>query len=292
MTDDLSPASVQEVPSTAGQWLRQARTRQGLHLAMLSVALKVPVRTLELLEADRFEELPGPTFVRGLASSVCRHLRLDPAEVLALLPQREQRMVAPPASLAAAPIRSPVRRWFPERSQSVYMALALGMVLVIAGLLWWPASSSPSVTEPAVSFMPPPEALASQASSPEAMAVPASPGPSAVAVEAAPAVPPASVGREPAVLALPAPAAVSSSPSAPLLRLTASGESWVEVRSAQDQVVFSQVLQAGQEHEIRHPGPLKVVLGRAAVMQVQVKGQNFELAPHTKVTVARFEVGP
>lgn len=300
MTDDLTPAPIHEVPSTAGQWLRQARTRQGLHLAMLSVALKVPVRTLELLETDRHEELPGPTFVRALASSVCRHLRLDPAEVLALLPQREQHMAAPPASLeAAVPAHRTSRRWRLDRTQLVYIALAFGMVLVIAGLLWWPSpSTAPSPPEPAVSFMPPPEAVTSPASSPEAMPEPSTAGPATSTAEVLPAVAPAPAGRVAAVMAvpvsgstsLPGPSSAPSSP--PALRLAASGESWVEVRSDDEQVLFSQVLQAGQVHEIRHPGPLRVVLGRAAVMQVQVKGQNFDLAPHTKVTVARFEVRP
>jgi len=317
MTEATSPTPNASAPQTAGQWLREARTRQGMHLAMLSVALKVPVRTLEMLEADRHDELPGPTFVRALASSMCRHLRLDPAEVLALLPQREARMAPLPASLeAAVPAQRARRRWTVDRSHAGYAVLGLGMLAVIAGLLWWPSMAQrTSLPEKPVSFMPPAEPGVAASTPSESgttivipVAVPEVPAPAqpqAASVAPAPAVPKASEpgpavatpavipAMTPVITPAAAPASTASaSAGAPALRLSASGESWVEVRTRDDQVVFSQVVQAGQVHEIRQAGPLKVVLGRAAVMQVQVRGQPFDLAPHTKITVARFEVNP
>ena len=39
--------------TTAGAMLRQARQAQGMHIAMLAAATKVPQRKLEALEADR-----------------------------------------------------------------------------------------------------------------------------------------------------------------------------------------------------------------------------------------------
>ena len=45
---------------------------QGLHIAALAAAIKVAPRKLELLEADRFDELPDATFTRALAQTVCR----------------------------------------------------------------------------------------------------------------------------------------------------------------------------------------------------------------------------
>ncbi|MCU0956311.1 MAG: helix-turn-helix domain-containing protein [Hydrogenophaga sp.] len=67
--------------------LQQAREQAGLHIAALAAALKVPVRKLEALEAGRYDELPDLTFARALASSACRQLRMDPAPVLAQIPQ-------------------------------------------------------------------------------------------------------------------------------------------------------------------------------------------------------------
>ncbi|HEX4236212.1 MAG TPA: helix-turn-helix domain-containing protein [Caldimonas sp.] len=71
---------------SAGQLLREARERQGLHIAALAASIKVTPKKLELLEADRFDALPDATFTRALAQTVCRALKIDPAAVLRLLP--------------------------------------------------------------------------------------------------------------------------------------------------------------------------------------------------------------
>lgn len=72
---------------SAGELLRQAREDGGLHIAALAVALKVSVKKLEALEADRLDLLPDAVFVRAMASSVCRALKIDPAPVLDQLPK-------------------------------------------------------------------------------------------------------------------------------------------------------------------------------------------------------------
>ncbi len=77
--------------ASAGTLLRQAREAAGLHVSSLAASLKVPVRKLEALEEDRYEELPDAVFVRALASSVCRTLKVDPAPVLQRLRRRRSR---------------------------------------------------------------------------------------------------------------------------------------------------------------------------------------------------------
>ena len=78
-------ADAQATPS-AGRLLREARERQGLHIAVLAASIKVAPKKLELLEADRFDALPDATFTRALAQTVCRALKIDPGAVLLLLP--------------------------------------------------------------------------------------------------------------------------------------------------------------------------------------------------------------
>ena len=88
MSDSLGGASdPAAAPSTAGALLRQARQARGLHIAALAASIKVTPHKLELLETDRFDELPGATFTRALAQTVCRSLKIDAAPVMALLPQ-------------------------------------------------------------------------------------------------------------------------------------------------------------------------------------------------------------
>ena len=78
--------------ASAGRLLREARERQGLHIAALAAAIKVTPKKLELLEADRFDALPDATFTRALAQTVCRALKIDSTPVLALLPPLGHRL--------------------------------------------------------------------------------------------------------------------------------------------------------------------------------------------------------
>ncbi len=80
----LEPGAVSD---SAGALLREAREVRGMPIEELAATLKVAPRKIEMLEADRFDEFPDPVFVRALAQSVCRCLKVDAAPVLALLPQ-------------------------------------------------------------------------------------------------------------------------------------------------------------------------------------------------------------
>ncbi|MCW0038059.1 helix-turn-helix domain-containing protein, partial [Acinetobacter baumannii] len=74
--------------------LRQAREAAGLSLAGLAAALKVPAPKLEALEADDYAAFQDHVFMRALAQSVCRTLRVDSASVLALLPRTQLKSLA------------------------------------------------------------------------------------------------------------------------------------------------------------------------------------------------------
>ena len=92
---------------SAGTLLRQAREAAGLHVAALAVSLKVPVRKLEALEADRYDDLPDAVFARALASSICRNLKIDPQPVLARLPQTASPRLVQDHEGINAPFRAP-----------------------------------------------------------------------------------------------------------------------------------------------------------------------------------------
>ena len=92
---------------TAGALLRQAREEAGLHVATLAATLKVPVRKLEALEEDRYDELGDAVFVRALASSICRTLKADPQPVLQRLPNTASPRLVHEGEGINAPFRSP-----------------------------------------------------------------------------------------------------------------------------------------------------------------------------------------
>ena len=95
MSDVTTPAAGAQPTGSAGRLLQAGRERRGLELDALAQLLKVPVRKLQALEADRFEELPGAAFTRSLAQSYARQVGVDVQEVLALLPQA----IVPPQRL-------------------------------------------------------------------------------------------------------------------------------------------------------------------------------------------------
>ena len=90
VADPASPTEAGNGELSAGALLRKARQAQGMHIAALAAAIKVTPQKLEALEADRHEELPDATFVRALAQTVCRTLKIDPEPVLAKLPRPAQ----------------------------------------------------------------------------------------------------------------------------------------------------------------------------------------------------------
>jgi cytoskeleton protein RodZ len=96
------------VTTTAGALLREAREASGIHIAALAVALKVPVGKLEALEADNHAALPDTVFVRALASSVCRTLKVDSGPILSLLPQSQSPRLAADSAGLNAPVKASV----------------------------------------------------------------------------------------------------------------------------------------------------------------------------------------
>ena len=294
--------TAQPQAATAGQLLRQARQKTGMHLAVLSVTLKVPVRQLEALEADELDPGKGPVFYRGLASSVCRHLQTDAAPILALLPQSTaqlkplRRTVEPFESEGSLGISSVP--WGRMASSKVFWGAAF-MVLLTGAFLWLPAPSqwawmddirslmadeeiSQEVIEPIV--VTPALVLGTPTPLTDAPTTAAAAAPSVAAASA-----PAPVQPTPAAQPT---SSVVAAPfgSGPEWVFSATADSWLEVRNAQKAVVWSGVVKAGESARIQSPLPVSVVVGRAQVVTATLRGQPFDLKPHTQVAVARFEV--
>ncbi len=268
---------------TAGALLRQARESTGLHIAALAVAMKVPVKKLEALEADRLDTLHDAVFVRVLAASMCRTLKIDPLPVLGLLPktvalqfERDDRGINMPYSSGLL-AGNGLRGLFAKPAVLLVAALVIGALAVI----WVPQSG---VTERAAELLAQPKVMipANPASAAAAIAAPeaATPMASAAALAIAPA-----ASASVAVVAQAAPAS-----GAEAVVLKASGSAWVRVSDSRGVVQFEKTLSAGESATAGGAMPLSVVLGNAAATAVMVHGQAFDLVAVTKDNVARFEV--
>jgi len=309
---DESPAPA----DSAGTLLRQAREAAGLHIAALAVALKVPVKKLEALESDRLDLLPDAVFVRALASSVCRTLKLDAGPVLALLPQTGKPRLDYQKTSINTPFRSPSDGPGPSVWAQVSRPAVLAGLLLLLGALVMIFLPAVQQQEMAAQPLANPSAVTPQAVSASVLASPAQVQESqSPALSESPVVAAAAAGVMPAAPAMapglaagsvlsvtaaspadaPAPAtaqatAPSAAASTGTIVFTAKGESWVEVTDAKGVVVLRRTLAAGEVAGASGMLPLAAVVGRADATQVQVRGRPFDLGAVAKDNVARFEV--
>ena len=76
----------------------------------------------------------------------------------------------------------------------------------------------------------------------------------------------------------------------PTVTFSAKNESWIKVTDVNGLVVLSRTLHAGESATASGALPLMVAVGRADAIQVQVRGQAFDLNAVAKNNTARFEV--
>jgi cytoskeleton protein RodZ len=206
--------------ASAGTLLREAREAAGLHVATLAATLKVPVRKLEALEEDQYEQLGDAVFIRALASSICRTLKIDPQPVLQKLPQTASPRLVQEGEGINAPFRAPGDGPSPGVLDQVSRPVMLTVMVLLLGalvLIFLPmaqrggdiAGLTNNRSEP---VMPPPGAAANVATTPVPVeAAPASTAAAPAESASAPAVAAAAPGVAPAATGAAAPAVASAS---------------------------------------------------------------------------------
>jgi cytoskeleton protein RodZ len=278
----------------AGRLLRDAREAQGISIDMLATSMKVSVRKLELLEAERLDELPDATFARALAQAVCRTLKIDAAPVLALLPPPSGQRIEMVSEGLNEPFRDHPSRLDPLAwAAMLKVAWAPLLVLGVAALVFFLPSSFFENTKTLVgeiagslrgagkvsdqnvvveAIKPPPEAgLATEGfQAPGAAPLSQAPAPSAAATTAS------------AAAAQPLPAAGAS-----LLELHATAESWIEVKDGRDRVLLSRSLRPDETVTLDGAMPIRIKIGNAAVTSLRYRGELVDLSPMTNENIAR-----
>jgi cytoskeletal protein RodZ len=87
-----------------GDYLKTERETRRLSLEEVSSTTRIPRKTLESLEHDRFEDLPSGVFVRGFIKAYASAVRIDADEVLERFDQQRPKTL-PPAPLATVDSR-------------------------------------------------------------------------------------------------------------------------------------------------------------------------------------------
>ena len=272
---------------TAGRLLREARERQGLHIAALAASIKVTQKKLELLEADRFDALPDATFARALALTVCRALKIDSDAVLRLLPpaggyrleQLGEGLNAPfrerPGVLVQRDGAGFVFGWVCWLTTLILVAAAV-VYFLSSGWLdrigWRGAAVAPSA---------PSSAAASRVAA----------GPASASMPREGATPSVAAASAPGGTDEPGPAPASDSTAGPdgAIQVRTSAPSWIEVTDARGRSLLSRLVQPGEALGLDGEAPFRVRIGNAAGTQLSFRGQPVELAA-SRDTVASVEL--
>jgi cytoskeleton protein RodZ len=278
-----------------GAELKGAREALGLTVSEVAHQLKLAPRQVEALEAGRFDELPGGTFVRGMLRNYARLVKLAPEP---LLERIAGRLEAPDASRLAARYRQPVP--FSDntrRSTFVYLGLSLAVLALGGGVAyqWYHEHNAPAelaaVNRPAVK-----PALAPAAPRAEPKVAPASVEAQQVALVPMASSEPEKPQVQKVIAAPVAQAALALAPQAKArpagslnrLVIRCEEEAWIEVKDANDRMLVSSLNPKGSERVVRARGPLTLVIGNAQHVQVIHNDKPVDLAPHTKLAIARF----
>ena len=228
-----------------GARLRSARESKGLSVLQAAERLHVDTRVLEALEAENFEALGADVYVRGHLRRYAEAVGESPAELQELYAARGR---------AARPDLTRIPRGAPTRDSPQLMQPALFLVVgcAIAGLVWWVLNlqgqkAQPIAPEPALERVQPAPAEAP------------APGPGAAA----------GPGTTPAHAELaPEPAGTATH-----LALTFAAASWVDVSDAAGRRLLQGLVEAGSERTLAGPAPLRVILGNAPGVTLQVNGR-------------------
>lgn len=259
----------------AGDLLRTAREAQGLHIAAMAVTLKVPVKKLEALEAGRFSELPDMVFARSLALSVCRTLKINPDEILAALPGLPVPSIRLASNVNHPEFRgesAPVHASMGSQLKRPLGVTVIAVSMIVLAVLVWRGQP----LTPVDNLETEPEQAVVQTPVTQSAAV--------------------SLSQEPALPAVaePAPLAEADRPDAvqqpAVLEIRARGVSWVDVTDASGVTQLRRLTSEGEILRIAGQLPLSVVVGRADLVDITVRGQALDLLPLARDNVARFEV--
>ncbi len=265
MTD---PNSIDKVQMQGcGSLLRLEREKAGLAVSDVASRLKVPARIVEAIEAEQWDQLGAPVFVRGQLRSYARLLGVD---ITQQLRQAHLDTVAP-ATLVS---RSHTSRWqhFAENASRRAVYVVITAVLVVP--VWMAAQSHwGRAPAPQVSL--------------DVSPVPAQPTVLEDATLASTRQP-----KRPYVASIAPITRTESAEKEPesVLALRIDEDSWMQVVAPAGNIIEEGLLKAGEERRYAAGEVGRVVLGNAAGVVVQHAGSTVDTSPYRRANVARFAV--
>lgn len=243
-----------------GEYLRRERELRGVSLEEIHRATRVPMRILEALEADRYDELPHQAFVKGYIKAYCKHIGLDETDTILRyeMYQREVSLKVMPADREEAKVRRTPSVL--ESRNLVAGLVVLGVVMIVLFYVFTrgPGGHAPVVTGPVKEA--PEKAVREVPEEKAAMA---------------PENPPAAPEKVPAV--------TEAAPSGHVLTVTASEDVWIEA-AIDDGEPFDVLLRDGESVRWEAAGRIRLKIGNAAGAALTFDGRRLPpLGEHGEV---------
>jgi len=167
----------------------------------------------------------------------------------------------------------------------------IGCIVAAAGYEWYrgrpagpagtavPPRSSETAQPPGVSTTPLPNPVAPEAGAPVAAPSPVPAGGLAPPSAEQPSPPPAATDASPPTVAADA-----------VLVIRYEGPSWTEIRDQRGQTLISRLVDAGSVEPFDGTPPFSIVIGNARAVTLAYRGQPVDLAPYTRLNVARLVI--
>ncbi|MBT9613106.1 MAG: DUF4115 domain-containing protein [Burkholderiales bacterium] len=282
---DAPKATLEAAPlPTLGELMIAARERWNLSAGDVARQLRLGLRQVEALEENRFDALPGNTFVRGFIRNYAKAVQVEPAIFLEAYERSRPPIQAHEIVTQTEHIdftAKPVPKWVWYIGGAVALAVLLPLLIYFAlhddGL---PAQLTPTTVVPKGALAPSGQAQETPLILPPPQVISLGEAP-------VPATPEVTQGVAIPSAALPG-AAAQVTATGPVLKLKFEGDAWVEIRDKSGKKIFSELSRAGNEKTVQGEPPLSLVVGDAAKVRITYNGKPVDLTPHVKKTVARL----
>ncbi len=109
-----------------GTFLKRHRQQRLMSLAEVSRVTRIPAPTLESIERDRFDDLPGEVFVRGFLKSYAKVVGVLPQEAVARYTSSRRVAIVTPL-----PVASPVQSTSEGQGRRFGVAIAFVLLLIL-----------------------------------------------------------------------------------------------------------------------------------------------------------------
>lgn len=273
-----------------GAVLHAERRRQNFSVGDVSRHLKLSVRQVEALERDEYQMFGGPVFVHGFLRNYAKLLGLDASS---LITSADKKLATRGEAIAAEQnhvLEATGEQEIGDNGQKSVVPLFIAAAILIAGIAGWVLTrdDEPVPEENEASMVAQQAPAGSTASSGDAPLT--EPGAEISAEISAQAPQQREVAQPgaatPSSAASPSPE-VRQGPRA-VLQFDFFDESWVEVTDRYGEIIYSDLNPAGVSQRISGYPPLTVVIGNAAGTVLTYNDEAIDLAPYTRVDVARL----